>query len=109
MTKLIVTAIHPQPKTNICFPRIHPSGSDDPSDSDVLAGRNCATACCKQVFAFLVGTDDTYFRNSGNIPVPSSSEGNKRMDSDKSGSNCIGYMRYPNVGHMRVPERQRYY
>jgi hypothetical protein len=109
MTKLAVTALHPQPRTNIQFSRIHPSGSDDPNDSDVLEGRNCATACCKQAFAFLVDTDDTYFRNSDNSPGPSNSEGNKRMDSDRSGSNCIGYMRYPNVDRTRVPERRHYY
>ena len=109
MIKLAVTAIDPQPRTNIQFSRTHPSGSDDPSDSGGLAGKNCATACCKQAFAFLVDTDDTYFRSYGNIPGPSSSEGNKRTDSDRSGSNCIGYMRYPNVDRMRVPERLRYY
>ena len=109
MIKIAVTAIYPQPRTNIKFSRIRPSGSDDPSDSDVLAGRNCATACCKQAYAFPVGTDDTYFRSYGNIPGPSSSAGNKRTDSDRSGSNCIGYMRYPNVDRMRVPERLRYY
>ena len=89
--------------------KIHPSRSGDRSGNVEVTGSSCATACCKQAYAFLVDTDDTYFRNYGNIPDPSSSGGNKRTGSDRSGSNCIDYTRYPNVDRTRVPERLRYY